>query len=41
MVMKNTQISNFTEVCPVGAEFLHAGRQTDMMKSLFAICKHT
>jgi hypothetical protein len=26
---KNTQISNFMKIGPVGAEFLHADRQTD------------
>jgi hypothetical protein len=26
---KNTQIPNFTEICPVGAELFHADGQTD------------
>jgi hypothetical protein len=26
---KNTQISNFTKVCPVEAELFHADRRTD------------
>ena len=26
---KNTQISNFMKICPLGAELFHAGRRTD------------
>ena len=26
---KNTQISSFRKICPVGAEQIHANRQTD------------
>jgi hypothetical protein len=26
---KNTHISNFMKICPVGAELFHADRQTD------------
>ena len=29
---KNTQISNFMKIRPVGAELFHADGQTDMMK---------
>jgi len=29
---KNTQISNFMKIRPVGAEMFHADRQTDMTK---------
>jgi hypothetical protein len=35
-IFKNTQISNFMKVPPVGAELFHADRQTDMMKLLVA-----
>jgi len=28
------------KICPVAAQFLHADKQTDMTKLLFAICKH-
>jgi len=31
---KNTQISNFVKLCPVGAELYHADGQTDMTKLL-------
>jgi len=30
--LKNTQISNFMKIHPVGAELFHAGRQTAMTK---------
>jgi hypothetical protein len=30
--LKNTQISNFMKIHPVGAELFHVDRQTDMMK---------
>jgi hypothetical protein len=29
---KNTEISNFTKICPVGAELFHANGQTYMTK---------
>jgi hypothetical protein len=29
---KNSQISNFMKICPVGAEFFDANGRTDMMK---------
>jgi len=32
--LKNTQISNFIEVRPVGTELFHVDRQTDMTKLL-------
>jgi hypothetical protein len=31
-ICKNTQISNFMKICPLGAEFFDADRWTDMMK---------
>jgi len=33
---KNTQISNFIKICPVGAELFHADRRTDMTKLIVA-----
>ena len=33
---KNTQISNFMKIRPVGAELLHADRRTDMTKLVVA-----
>jgi hypothetical protein len=33
---KNTRISNFTKICPVGADLLHAEGQTDMTKLIVA-----
>jgi len=39
---KNTQISNFIKIHPVGAELFHADRwkdgQTDMTKLMVTIC---
>jgi len=47
-VSKNTQISNFIKIRPVGTEVLHADgqtfrreRQTDMTKSIFTILQNT
>jgi hypothetical protein len=34
--IKNTQISNFMKIRPMGAELLHAGGQTDMAKLIIA-----
>jgi len=28
-IFRNTQIPNFTQIRPVGAEYFHAARQTD------------
>jgi hypothetical protein len=36
-VRKNTQISNFTKIRPVGVEFFHADGQTDMTKLTVAL----
>jgi hypothetical protein len=33
---KNTQISNFMEISPVGAELFHADRRTDITNLVFA-----
>jgi hypothetical protein len=33
---KNTEISNFMKICPVGAELFHADRRTDMTKLIVA-----
>ena len=34
--LNDTQISNFTQVCPVGAELFHGTeRQIDMMQLIF------
>jgi len=33
---RNTQISIFTEIRPVGAELVHADRRTDMTKPIVA-----
>ena len=33
---KNNQISNFTKICPVGADLLHVDGQTDMTKLIVA-----
>jgi len=33
---KNPQISNFMNICPVGAELFHEDGQTDMTKLIFA-----
>jgi len=30
---KNTHISNFTKICPVGAELFHVDRWTDTRQS--------
>jgi hypothetical protein len=35
-IFKNTQISNFMKICPVGAELLHADGRTDMTKLIAA-----
>ena len=35
-IWKNTQISNFMKIRPVGAELFHADRRTDMTKPLGA-----
>jgi hypothetical protein len=35
-VSKNTQISNFTKIGPVGAELFYTDRRTDMMNLIFA-----
>jgi hypothetical protein len=34
-IFLNTQISNLTNVCPVGTELFLADKQTDMMKLIF------
>jgi hypothetical protein len=34
--LKNTQISNFINICPLGAELFHADGQTDMVKLIVA-----
>jgi hypothetical protein len=40
MFSKNTQISNFMKICPVGAELFHVelqtDKETDMMKPVVA-----
>jgi len=37
-LLKNTEISNFVEICPVGAELFHSDRQTwRSLWSLFVI----
>jgi hypothetical protein len=36
--LKNTQISNFTKICPAGAKLLCTDRWTDMMKFIVAFC---
>jgi len=33
---KHIQISNFVKICPVGPEFFHADRQTDVTKLIVA-----
>jgi len=33
---KNTKISNFTKICPVGAELFHADGKTDRTKLILA-----
>jgi len=37
-ITKNTQISNFMKLCPVGAEMFHADGWPDMMKITVALC---
>jgi hypothetical protein len=37
-LFKNTQISNFMKICPMGAEMFHADRWTDMTKLIIALC---
>ena len=37
-VFKNTQISNFMKILPIGAQLLHADRRTDMTKLIVAFC---
>jgi len=34
---KNTQISNFMKICPMGAEMFHADRWMDMTKLIIAL----
>ena len=34
---KNSQISNFMEICPVGPELSHADRRTDRTKLIVAL----
>jgi hypothetical protein len=36
--LKNTQISIFMKICPVGAELFHAGRWTNKTKLITAFC---
>jgi len=36
---KNTEISNFMKIRPVGAELLHVDRRTDMTKLIVAFLK--
>jgi hypothetical protein len=36
---KNPQISNVTQIRPVGAEFFHADRQRDMTKPTIVLCE--
>jgi hypothetical protein len=36
--LKNTQISNFMKICPVGTKLLHADGRTDMTKPTLASC---
>ena len=38
MLEKNTQISNFTKIRPVGVEFLQADRETYLTKQTVAFC---
>jgi len=35
---KNTQTSSFMNICPVGAQMFHAGRQMDITKQIVAFC---
>ena len=35
-ISKNSQASNFMKICPVGAELVHAHRQTDKTKIIVA-----
>jgi len=35
---KNTRISVFMKICPVGAELIHVDGQTDCMKLAVAFC---
>jgi hypothetical protein len=35
---KNTPISDFMKICPVGKELFHVDRRTDMTKMLVAFC---
>jgi len=37
--MKNTQILNFIEIRPVGAEFFRAGRQRDTISLFSQFCE--
>jgi hypothetical protein len=35
-ILKNTQLSNLTEICVMGADFYHADGQTDMRNLIVA-----
>ena len=35
---KNSQISNFIKICPVGDELFHGDRWTDVLKLIVAFC---
>ena len=37
-ITKNTQISNFMKLCPLGAKLFHADRWPDMMKLTVTLC---
>jgi hypothetical protein len=37
-ITKNTQISNFMKLCPVGAKWFNADGWPDMMKLTVALC---
>jgi len=38
---KNTQISNFSKIRPVGAELLHADRQDETISRFSQLCERT
>jgi hypothetical protein len=38
---KNFKTAKYLKVCPVGAEFFHANRQTEMTKHIVAFCSFT